>query len=64
MSDETIEVTIEVTRSQLQDALSAINAREHELNQDDQRDRSLELTNVWAQLYREGRDGFEEGMKR
>ena len=65
MSDgETITVTATVSKRQLQDVLSAINSKEVELTDRGERDRSLALTSVWADLYRQGRDGFDEGMKR
>ena len=65
MSDEeTITVTATVSKRQLQDALSAINSKEVELTERDERDRALALTSVWAEFYRQGRDGFEEGMNR
>jgi len=58
MTEETQTLTIEVTERQLEQTLRAINSREIQLTNDDKRDLSLELTNVWAQMYRSGEEQF------
>jgi len=62
---DTETITIEVTEQQYYDALHAINAREYEMGEDERIDqeRVMALTNVWAQIYRGGKDAFREGDK-
>jgi hypothetical protein len=59
--DETVTITIEVTERQYNDALSALNSKEIELKDADKHDRWLELSNVWNQIYKGGRDEFRDG---
>ena len=56
--DETVTVVLELTEQQYRDTLSAINSKEVDLTESDRRDRALELTHVWADIYRAGDEAF------
>jgi len=60
-STKTVQITLEVTEQQYDDALRAINNREvHIYDNIGDLERRDALTNVWAQLYRGGKETFRE----
>ena len=59
MSDEeTVMFALELTEQQYNDTLAAINSKEVALTEADRRDRALDLTHVWADIYRAGEEEF------
>lgn len=59
MSDEeTVRFALELTEQQYKDILAAINSKEVALTEADRRDRALDLTHVWADIYRAGEEEF------
>ena len=60
MSDEeTVTFALELTEQQYKDTLAAINSKEVALTEADRRERALDLTHVWADIYRAGEEEFE-----
>ena len=56
--EETVTFALELTEQQYKDTLSAINSKEVALIDADRRDRALDLTHVWADIYRAGEEEF------